>query len=218
MSEINELLSQIPMNEVAAQLGVDEQTARQAVEAAAPALVQGMGANAQDPAGARSLASALDGHASAPGINSLAEVDQQDGAKIVRNVFGSNEEAVVNRLSGAQPAIGGDLIAKVLPILAPLVLKWLASKWTQRGGSASGSGGSGGSGGTGQAPRNFPTRDDAPAQPQPEPKQAPEQQSGGLGGGLGDLLGQVLGGSKSGGGLGGGLGDLLGGLLGGGKR
>lgn len=216
MSEINELISQIPMSEVAAQLGVDEQTARQAVETAVPALVQGMDANAQDPAGARSLASALDGHAGGASIASLADVDQQDGAKIVRNVFGSNEQAVVNRLSGAQPAIGGDLIAKLLPILAPLVLKWLASKWTQRGGS-SGTSGSGSSGGTGEAPRNFPTRKDAPAQPQSEPKQAPEQDSG-FGGGLGDLLGQVLGGGKSGGGLGGGLGDLLGGLLGNGKR
>lgn len=216
MSEINDLISQIPMSEVAAQLGVDEQTAQQAVEAAAPALVQGMDANAQDPAGARSLASALDGHVGGPGIASLADVDQQDGAKIVRNVFGSNEQDVVNRLSGAQPALGGDLIAKLLPILAPIVLKWLASKWTQRGGSA-GPSGTGSGGGTGEAPRNFPTRKDAPAQPQPEPKQAPEQDSG-FGGGLGDLLGQVLGGSKSSGGLGGGLGDLLGGLLGNGKR
>ena len=55
----------------------------------------------------------------------LDQVDTGDGEKIVRNVFGSNEEAVVNQLGG----IGGldaGMIAKLLPMLAPLVMSFLA--------------------------------------------------------------------------------------------
>lgn len=180
MSEINDFISQIPIGEVAAQLGVDEQTASAAVAAAAPALVQGMDANAQDPGGAASLLSAFDSHAQAPTVNSIAQVDQGDGAKIVQNVFGSNEKAVANRLSGAQPALGGDMMQKLLPILAPLVLQWLAKKWSNRG---AGSGNTQASPGGGLGDIFGDVLGRAGGQ------SAGSSSSGGLGGILGDLLG-----------------------------
>src|SRR5688500_1034932 len=56
---IDELMSQIPIGQLAGQLGVSEAEAEQAVRTALPALLGGMQANAQDPAGEASLAQAL---------------------------------------------------------------------------------------------------------------------------------------------------------------
>ena len=213
MNDIEGLISQIPLSQVADTLGVDEQTASEAVRAAIPALVGGLGANAQDPSGEASLAEALGQHQDADpeSLFDLGAQDPQDGQKIVQHIFGGNTDQVVNQLAGARTALGSGMLTKLLPLLAPIVLKWLASQWSQRsGGAASTSGGQTSSGGgVGQAPAGFPTNNNAGAQQPQAGAQEQAQQSGGLG----DLLGGLLGGSG-----GGGLGDLLGGLLGGGRR
>jgi hypothetical protein len=88
VTDIDDLLAQIPMEQVARQLGVDEQTAERAARQALPALLAGMHANAQDPAGVASLANALGQHDDAlldGGVN-LERVDTNDGDKIVGNV------------------------------------------------------------------------------------------------------------------------------------
>ena len=208
MAGIDEIMADIPIGDIAAKLGVDEATARKAVEDALPALLAGMGANATDPAGAASLERAVVKHDPKlveGGVN-LADVDEDDGRKIVKNVFGNNTDQVVTALDKKEGG-GGNLIGQLLPILAPIVMAFLAkqfSKKSEAGGSAAApadsgggigdilggllGGGGGGAGGSG-------------------------------GGGLGDILGGRLGGGSGGsGGSGGGLGDLLGGLLGGGKR
>jgi hypothetical protein len=116
MSELDDLLSQIPMEQLAQQLGVDEQMAELAARQALPALLAGMNANAQDPAGAASLANALGQHDDAllDGGVSLDHVDTNDGDKIVGNVFGESRDQVVNRLGGgglggSSGASGGDM-------------------------------------------------------------------------------------------------------------
>ncbi len=213
MSEIEQILSQVPMDQVAAALGVDRGEAEQATRTAIPALLGGMQANAQDPAGAASLAGALqqhDGNALGAPVDQL---DTQDGQRIVQNVFGDQTNDVVARLGGATPGSGSGLVAKLLPILAPIVMAYLARK--MQGGGPAATGGSGGlgdilgsvlGGGAGSSGSTG-----GPAQ-----------------GGIGDILGQVLGGAggaqtqpgtPSGqGGMGDLLGGVLGGLLGGGKR
>ena len=55
MAGIDEIIADLPIGDIAAKLGVDEATARKAVDDALPALLAGMGANATDPAGAASL-------------------------------------------------------------------------------------------------------------------------------------------------------------------
>lgn len=217
MSEFDELFKQIPIGDIAAKLGVDEATASAAVKSALPALVGGLGANAADPAGAASLEKAVSKHGPAlvDGGVKLADVDENDGKKIVKNIFGDNQDKVVGALDTKAGGGMSDIVGKVLPILAPIVLSWLASKFLGGGSSskpstpaASGGGigdilgsilgGGGGGGGGGQS--------------------APAQSSGG---GLGDILGGLFGGGGSGSSSGGGLGDILGGLgglLGGGKR
>jgi hypothetical protein len=214
---IDDLVGQIPIGQLAAQLGVSEDEAERAVRAALPALLGGMQANAGDPAGAASLARALGDHDGSllEGGADLGQVDSDDGARIVRNVFGDNEEAVVDRLGGLDGLSSG-LMGKLLPMLAPLLLAFLSKK-------VLGSGASGGGGA------------DAPSGSSPGSTSGMGPGAGGMGpggsadagsagGGLGDILGggggglgDILGGLLGGGG-GGGLGDVLGGLLGGGKR
>jgi len=61
---VDDILADIPMDQLAAQLGVDEATAEQATRQAIPGLLGGMQANAEDPGGATSLAGALGDHPS----------------------------------------------------------------------------------------------------------------------------------------------------------
>jgi hypothetical protein len=129
MSPVDEILAQIPLSQLAGQLGVDERTAEQATRQALPALLGGIQANTDDPGGASSFAKAVENHDSAliDGGVDLAQVDEADGDKIVGHVFGDNCEQVVQQLGGLG-AGGKDLVGKLLPILAPIVMAWLAKK------------------------------------------------------------------------------------------
>jgi len=234
MSEIDEILSQVPMDQVAAALGVDRSEAEEATRTAIPALLGGMQANAADPAGAASLTSAVTQHdGSALGAD-LDQIDTQDGQRIVQNVFGDQTNDVVARLGGATPGEGSSLIQKLLPIIAPIVMAYLAKK-LQGAGAGTGTaaatddpmgglgslggmlGGAGGSGAGGLGDVLGSALGGGAA-----------GGSAGSGGGIGDILGQVLGGAGGSqtqpgtptgqGGIGDLLGGVLGGLLGGGKR
>ena len=192
MSAIDEILGLIPMEALAGRLGVDPATAEAATRQALPALLGGMQANAQDAGGEASLAQALGQHDSAlvEGGVDLDQVDPADGSKIVGHVFGENHDQVINQLGGVSG--GSGLIRRLLPILAPIVMSYLARRMF---GGHAGSGAGSGAGSAAGANR------------------------GSSGAGLGDILGRVLGGAMRGGSSGGvDLGDLLGGLLGAGRR
>lgn len=132
MSVVDDILSQIPLSQLAAQLGTDEQTAEAATRSALPALLGGLEANAQDPDRAASLNEALSQHSSSliEGGVDLNQVNTDDGDRIVSHIFGGNREAVVNELGALPPtvnefagqggtALGSGTLQKLLPILAP---------------------------------------------------------------------------------------------------
>ena len=203
MSQYEELLSAIPVSQLAQQVGADEAEVSAAVQQVLPALVGGLSMNARQPEGAAALTNALGSHTD-DDVSDLNKVDTDDGAKIVNHIFGNQSDAVVSQLGGLGGGAGGGLVKKLLPILAPIVLSFLAKKLSASGGLGGAMGDILG-GATGQAP----TQADA----------APQQPAGQ--GGVGDLLGDLLGGAvgqnpqgKAGDG-GFGLDDLLGGLLGG---
>ena len=234
MFDFDELLSTLPIDQLAQRVGASPQEVEAATRNALPALLMGMGANTQDPDGEASLASAIGQHSPQlvqGGIN-LDDVDEADGAKIAHHVFGDNEEQVVNQLGGLGG--GNALIQKLLPILAPIVMSWLAGKLMGRDEaqgqpqqqSPTGGGGLGDIlgqilGGGAAAPQAQAPRAEPSAQPQfrlptagpddgtlrmPEPESRPTQT-------------QAQQQPTVPGGLGGGiLGDILGGLLGGGRR
>ncbi|MGD9696555.1 MAG: DUF937 domain-containing protein [Thermoleophilia bacterium] len=148
MSAIDEILSAIPLDQLASRLGTDPDTLSKAAQAALPGLLGGMEANAQDPAGAASLENAIQQHDGAlldGGVN-LDDVDASDGEKIVGHVFGGNEEQVVSQLSSGG-GVSGDLMKKLLPVLAPVVLAFLAKKFTGGGQSQQAAASQGGGGG-----------------------------------------------------------------------
>lgn len=195
MTAVDDILSRIPLADLAARLGVDQGTAEEATRQALPALLGGIQANTADPGGAASFASAVRQHdndlaagiSGAGGVN-LDDVDENDGDRIVGHVFGDQRGQVVRQLGTTGGAsTTSDLMGKLLPILAPIVMAYLAKRL---GGGAAAGGQSGGIGDLlGSVLGGM----------------AGQQQRGQQQGGLGDLLG-------------GPLGDLLGGLLGGGRR
>lgn len=215
MSDATELLDLIPIDQIANQLGVDVPTAQAGVAAALPALLGGMQANAQDEAGAASLVSALASKDSSllDGGVDVSAIDTADGEKIVTNVFGQNTDGVIAALGAAPGAQTSGLLSKLLPILAPIVLTFLAKKFLGGGQQQAAPAPTQQSGGGLGDVLGSILGGGSSAAPTPAPAQS-------TGGGIGDILGGLLGGASGGSSSssGGGLGDLLGGLLGGGKR
>ncbi|WP_353510643.1 DUF937 domain-containing protein [Intrasporangium sp.] len=216
MSQYDEILEQVPLSQLASQLGVDEGEARQAAEQALPALLGGLQANAADPAGASSLMGALAQHQD--GVpDDLDQVDVADGQKIVGNIFGDNTDQVMHQLGGVGGGATGDLVKKMLPVLAPIVLSWLAKKMSGQGGLGGALGGVlGGDQPSGQGDSGplFPGGQGAQSAPTQQPAGAGGSAQQGSSNPIQDVLGGILGGS-GGGDL---LGGILGGLLGGGRR
>lgn len=180
MSAVNDILSRVPIDQLANELGTDPATAEQAARGAIATLMGGLQSNATDPDGEASLAGALEQHASRglfqDGSVDLSAVDTTDGAKIVQHVLGSNEGQDIQALSGG--LLGNAKVQQLLRILAPIVLGYLAGQVTSgKYGDILGDILGGGK------------------QQQPEPTQAPEPKRGG--GILGDILGQILGGGAA---------------------
>ena len=64
MSGLDDLYSQIPVQQIAGRLGVDEGEVDRAVKTLVPVLVGGLQRNAEDPDTAQGIASAADSHGS----------------------------------------------------------------------------------------------------------------------------------------------------------
>jgi hypothetical protein len=202
MAGLDELFNQIPTQEIASKLGVDEGEVNSAIKTLVPALVGGIQQNVQadhidsskleSDVAQQGASGLLDG-----GVN-VDQVDAKEGDQYVARIFGGNDSnAVASALSGSG-AGNSDLIKKLLPILAPIVLAYIGKQLTKNSAPAEPQAQStGGGGGLGDVLGSI---------------------LGGAGGGgggnnpLGSILGSVLGGNQ-----GGAIGDILGGLLGGKK-
>ena len=185
MSAVDDILSSIPLADLAQRLGVDEGTAEQATRQALPALLGGIQANTDDPGGAASFASAVDQHDGSlvdGGVN-LDDVDTRDGQKIVGHVFGDQRGQVVQQLgTTGGSSTTSDLMGRLLPLLAPIVMAYLARRLS---GAGAGAGGAQGGGGIGDLLGSILGGMGGQGGAQ-----------GGLPGGLGDLLGGLLGGGR----------------------
>jgi hypothetical protein len=201
MAGLDELFNQIPTQEIASKLGVDEGEVNSAIKTLVPALVGGIQQNVQaDDIDSSKLESDVAQQGASgllDGGVSVDQVDSHQGDQFVARIFGGNDSnAVASALAGGG-AGNGDLLKKLLPILAPIVLAYIGKQLTK--GSST------------------------PAQPQAQAAGGGGLGDvlgsilGGAGGGggnnpLGSILGSVLGSNQ-----GGALGDILGGLLGGKK-
>jgi len=192
---LDDILKQVPIDDIAKKLGVSHDEAKAAVEQGGAVLLGGLAKNASTSEGSSAIEDALKRHEGSKTVTSVDDVDEADGGKIVSHILGADEKKVTSKLTESKETAGIDF-GKLLPILAPIVMNLIAnankSKKADAGEQQSGGGIGdliggllgGGNGGSS------------------------------AGGGIGDLLGGLLGGGNS---AGGGIGDLLGGLLGGKK-
>jgi hypothetical protein len=129
MTDLNAVLDMVPVGDIAKKLGIPEDVAEAAVKQVLPGLVGGLAANASTSSGSASLEKALSKHTSTP--KSVDDIDTADGAKIVKNVFGSNADQVASKLADGEPKpnVTADIIKQVLPIVAPIVLSFIASQF-----------------------------------------------------------------------------------------
>ena len=170
MAAVDDIKSSLDLSQIAQFLGTDEQTANDAVDQALTQLVGSMGNNAADVQGAVGLSrAALQDHAAGNAYGDsidINNVDAADGQKIVNHVFSGQD---IQNFSGGA---GGGLLQKLLPILAPIVMGYLASKLQERmgGGARAPQSGGGGLGdilgdllGGGSAPQQQAPAPQAPA-------------------------------------------------------
>ena len=142
MSGLDDLLAQIPTSDIASSIGVDEGEVNKAVQLLVPVLVGGLQQNAQDPDHASKIESAADSHASLlDGGVSVDQVDQQEGQQAIARIFGGNDVTqVANALAGGGGG-NSDLLSKLLPILAPIVLAYVGKQLTGKSGAPAAAGG-----------------------------------------------------------------------------
>ena len=201
MAGLDDLFNQIPVADIASKLGADQGQVSAAIQTLVPTLLGTLQENVQaDDIDSTHLESAVVAEGQSDlltgGVN-VDQIDQGQGNQLIASLFGGNDtNQVASALSGAG-AGGGDLIKRLLPMLAPIVLAYVGKQFSQKnagaGAQAQASGGGmgdilgsilGGAGGGGGAAGNP----------------------------LGSILGSVLGGNQ-----GGAIGNILGGLLRGGK-
>jgi len=174
MSAIDDILKQIPISQLAGQVGASESDTQTAVQHAVTSLLGGMSANAAD-GGEEALTAAVANHAANP-TTDPTQADTADGAKIVQNVLGASPKAAATAVA-AKTGIDPALLSKVMPIVAPMIMTYLGSKLT--GGSAAKTAVAGGLGGL--IGNLFGGGSQAAAAP--------------AGGGISSLLGGLLGGN-----------------------
>lgn len=204
MAGLDDLFAQIPVADIASKLGADEGEVSAAIKTLVPALVGGVAENVQadniDSSDLESAVSAQGASGLLDGGVSVDQVDASEGNQIVSKIFGGNDSNQVASALAGTGAGGGDLIKKLLPILAPIVLAYIGKQFAQKNAAPAGEAQASGGGGLGDILGSI--------------------LGGATGGGaaannpLGSILGSVLGG---GGGQGNAIGEILGGLLGGKK-
>ncbi len=199
MAGLDDLFAEIPVQDIASKLGADQGEVTNAIQTLVPSLLAGLAQNVQsEDIDSSELESAVVKQGASgllDGGVSVDQVDESEGDQIVAKIFGGNDSNQVASALAGTGVGGGDLIKRLLPLLAPIVLAFIGKQFAQR--SAGG----------------------AAAQAQAAPSGGLGDLLGGLlgggggaagGGGLGSILGSVLGGQQ-----GGAIGDVLGGLLGG---
>jgi hypothetical protein len=195
MAGLDDLMNQIPVADIASKLGADESQVSEAISTLVPTLLGTLQENVvADDIDSSELEAVVVAEGESDllvgGVN-VEQLDEGQGSQIVASLFGGNDtNQVASALSGAG-APGGDLIKRLLPMLAPIVLAYVGKQFSQNSGGQAQAAPGGGIGdvlgsilGGGQ---------------------------GGSNNALGSILGGMLGGGQSN--QGGALGSILGGLL-----
>ncbi|NMM78273.1 calcium-binding protein [Rhodococcus sp. SRB_17] len=145
-SLVDELMAHLqgaPLQQMAQQLGTSPEQTQNAVGTALPLLLGTLGRNAAQPQGAMDLFGALQrDHANSPDLGGLLgsllggggaapESPQTDGAGILGHIFGGNRQRAEEGLGQATGLGAG--AGKLLQLLAPVVMAFLAKRMTTGG-------------------------------------------------------------------------------------
>ncbi len=130
------------IRQISSQLGIENQSAQQAISAAVPMLLGALDRNAHSQGGAESLNAALDRDHDGSILNDLVGAlsdpnTMQDGSSILNHVFGSARPKVdngVSQISGLDPQTTDQLMS----MLAPVVLGAVGQQKQQQGLDAQG--------------------------------------------------------------------------------
>ena len=137
MDILGDSLDDQTVGQIGRQIGVDQETAQGAVSAAIPVIVAALARNASDPTGADALHGALERDHDGSLLEDLGGflgggASSSIGGAILGHVFGGQRGSVESSL-GRSTGLDGASIAKLLAMLAPIVLAALAKKRGQDG-------------------------------------------------------------------------------------
>lgn len=194
---LDDILAQVPIDDIAEKLGVSPDVAKAAVEQGGAVLLSGLAKNASTEEGSSAIENALKRHEGSAGATKVDDIDQADGGKIVSHILGAKQQEVTEKLTTSKETAGIDF-GKLLPILAPIIMGLIAN--ANKGKAETSDAGAQQSGGLGDIIGGLLGGGGG---------------NGASTGGIGDIIGGLLGGGS--GSSGGGIGDLLGGLFGGKK-
>lgn len=159
MFSLQDLLGQQQGNEAVEQIsrnvGADSSLVNTAIQAALPALINGLANNAASPQGAESLNTALEqDHRGGGVLNNLgglsdmifgggqqaAPPPQADAGGILGHILGGQQGQVAQEVS-ERSGLGMGQVAQILMFLAPIVMGYLSQKKQQEGVGPDGLGG-----------------------------------------------------------------------------
>jgi hypothetical protein len=137
MDLLGDSLDQGTVSQIGNQLGVDPQTAQSAISAAIPMIVAGLARNASSPSGADALHNALQRDHDGSLLDDLGGFlggggGGGIGGAILGHVFGGRQGAMENTL-GRSTGLDGASAAKLLAMLAPIVMAALGRARAQKG-------------------------------------------------------------------------------------
>ncbi len=143
MSDVmNALLSHLgpsAISMISQQIGADESTTQKAVPVVLATLLGSLAHNTQAPSGAHSLSNALtndhDGSILGDIAGFVLNSSSGPGASILGHILGTQQQSVESEVANAT-GMNASSIAKLLPILAPLVLGYLGKQKSTQGWNA----------------------------------------------------------------------------------
>ena len=122
-----QLFNKNTIEELASETHAEPTQVERLTKLAIPTMLEALQRNASTPEGRQSLETALDAHEKDPSdlLGFLRDADENDGAKILNHMFGSNKNQVTESLSATS---GLDLgsVFKLLTKYAPMILSLLA--------------------------------------------------------------------------------------------
>lgn len=128
MAELDDILQQLPIDDIATTLGVDHATARRAVLEGGQTILTGLHKETESPEGKTALTNALSRHVGEKKVASTSDIDTADGESILGHIFGGQQGEVAERLGVSSKTASGIDFGKLLPMLAPIIMNYIANR------------------------------------------------------------------------------------------